>query len=110
MFELSYPERPQNATRPMAPVRWFGGKGNFLKQLLPLIPYAQGYIEPFGGAGSVFFARKKSDFEVYNDKFEHLVNLMRVLRDPEKNARLRWLCRHTLYARMEKYGAWAMRI
>lgn len=92
----------------MAPVRWFGGKGNLLNQILPLIPYAQGYIEPFGGGGSVFFARHKSDFEVYNDKFEHLVTLMRVLRDPEKNARLLHLCRYTLYARAEKYYAWDM--
>ena len=92
----------------MAPVRWFGGKGNLLNQILPLIPYAQGYIEPFGGGGSVFFARRKSDFEVYNDKFEHLVTLMRVLRDPEKNARLLHLCRYTLYARSEKYYAWDM--
>ena len=92
----------------MAPVGWFGGKGMFLTQLLPLIPYAKGYIEPFGGGGSVFFARTKSDFEVYNDKFEHLVNLMRVLRDPEKNARLLHLCRYTLYARSEKYYAWDM--
>lgn len=92
----------------MAPVGWFGGKGMFLTQLLPLIPYAKGYIEPFGGAGSVFFARRKSDFEVYNDKFEHLVTLMRVLRDPENNERLLHLCRYTLYARSEKYYAWEM--
>ena len=92
----------------MAPVIWFGGKSKLLKQLLPLIPYAKGYIEPFGGSGSAFFARRKSDFEVYNDKFEHLVNLMRVLRDPEKNARLLHLCHYTLYARSEKYYAWDM--
>nr|HMS43708.1 DNA adenine methylase [Pyrinomonadaceae bacterium] len=78
------------------------------KTLSPLIPYAVGYIEPFVGAGSVLLIREKSKFEVYNDKFEHLVNLFRVLRGPNKCAALKRLCELTLYARSEKYYAWNM--
>lgn len=90
----------------ISPVMWVGGKGRILNKLLPLIPYSMSYIEPFGGGGSVFFARNKSNIEVYNDKFEHLVNLMCVLRDRDKNKELNRLCRYTLYARKEKYYAW----
>jgi len=39
-----------------APVQWFGGKGNTLDKLLPLIPQGgRPYCEPYAGAASVFF-------------------------------------------------------
>ena len=92
----------------MAPVKWFGGKGNFLPKLLPLIPYSRVYCEPFGGGGSVFFARKPSPCEVYNDLDGNLVNLMRVIRNPETCAELERQLKLTLYAREEKALAWKL--
>lgn len=106
MFNLTYPTKPP--TRPMAPVQWFGGKWNLLNQILPLIPYAQGYIEPFGGGWSVFFARKPSPSECYNDLDGNLVNLMRVIRNPETCAELERRLKLTLYAREEKALAWKL--
>ena len=87
------------------PIKWFGGKGNQLKSLLPLIPYTETYVEPFAGGGSVFFAREKSPTEVYNDLNGDVINLMRVLQDPEKNAELERRLSWTLYARAEKSRA-----
>ena len=87
------------------PFGWFGGKGNFLPSLLPLIPYTDTYVEPFAGGGSVFFSRKPCPTEVYNDLNGDVINLMRVLQDPEKNAELERRLSWTLYARAEKERA-----
>lgn len=106
MIELTYSQTPP--VRPMAPVQWFGGKGNFLPKLLPLIPYSRVYCEPFGGGGSVFFARKPSPSECYNDLDGNLVNLMRVIRNPETCAELERKLKLTLYAREEKASAWKL--
>lgn len=62
-------------------IRWAGGKGRQLRDLLPLIPYSQTYVEPFGGGASVLLNRYRSEVEVYNDLDSALVNLFRVVRD-----------------------------
>lgn len=64
-------------------VQWFGGKGSQLADLLPLIPETRGYVEPFGGGGSVLMNRPPSKLEVYNDLNGEIVNLFRVMADPE---------------------------
>lgn len=95
-------------TKLPAPIKWFGGKGVFLPKLRPLIPYSDAYVEPFAGGGSVFFARERSPTEVYNDLNGDVINLMRVLQDPEKNAELERRLSWTLYARAEKKRAWEL--
>lgn len=62
-------------------VRWAGGKGRQLEQLLPLIPRSRIYVEPFGGGGVVLLNRERSEVEVYNDLDHQLYNLFRVVRD-----------------------------
>lgn len=62
-------------------IRWAGGKGNQLNDLLPLIPMTRLYVEPFGGGASVLLNRERSEVEVYNDLDSALVNLFDVLRD-----------------------------
>ena len=85
----------------VSPVSYFGGKGNLKNKLLPLIPYTKLYAEPFGGAGSILFARKPSPVEFYNDLDESLVNLFRVLQDPKNCQELKHKIAHTLYSRSE---------
>lgn len=63
-------------------VQWVGGKGQQLADLLPLIPYDRGYVEPFGGGGVVLMNRRRSDLEVYNDLNADVVSLFRVCQDP----------------------------
>ena len=114
MIVAPKPTKPINenfngCTKLPAPIRWFGGKGNFIPKLLPSIPYSDAYVEPFAGGGSVFFARERSPTEVYNDLNGDVINLMRVLQDPEKNKELERRLSWTLYARAEKKRAKELR-
>ncbi|MEN6520050.1 MAG: DNA adenine methylase [Armatimonadota bacterium] len=66
-----------------SPIPWFGGKQLMSGKLLPLFPEHKTYVEAFGGACSLLFAKEPSPVEVYNDLDSDLVNFMRVLRDKE---------------------------
>jgi DNA adenine methylase len=76
-----------------------GGKGQQLADLLPLIPYARGYVEPFGGGGTVLLNRHPSELEVYNDLNEDVVTLFRVMRDPVQFAEFSHLVEHTPWSK-----------
>lgn len=91
------------AQRLRSPIKWFGGKGHFVKQLLPLLPPHSIYVEPFGGGAFLLFAKAPSPVEVYNDLDSDLVNLFRVIRDPEKFERFHKLVALTPYSREEYY-------
>jgi len=47
-------------------------------------PQHQVYVEVFGGSASVLMRKSPSRTEVYNDVESKIVNVFRVLRDPEK--------------------------
>jgi len=73
-----------------------------LAKLLPLIPCGgRPYCEPFCGAASVFFARDPAPIEVLNDIDSEIVNLFRVLQNPETLDRFRRIITSTPYARAE---------
>lgn len=80
-------------------VRWAGGKGKQLRDLLPLIPPSKLYVEPFGGGGSVLLNKSPANNEVYNDLDEGLVNLFEVVRGEETFARFRREVMLTPYSR-----------
>ena len=60
---------------------WYGGKYSHLDWLLPLLPPAHHYCEPFAGSGAVLLNRQASPVETYNDIDGEVVNFFRVLRD-----------------------------
>lgn len=60
---------------------WYGGKFSHLDWLLPLLPQATHYCEPFGGSAAVLLNREPSQVETYNDLDGEVVNFFRVLRD-----------------------------
>lgn len=60
---------------------WYGGKFSHLKWLLPLLPKAHHYCEPFGGSAAVLINREPSPVETYNDIDGEVVNFFRVLRN-----------------------------
>ena len=60
---------------------WYGGKYSHLKWLLPLLPEATHYCEPFGGSAAVLLNKKPSKVETYNDIDGDVVNFFRVLRE-----------------------------
>ncbi|MDA2916758.1 DNA adenine methylase [Nitrospinae bacterium AH_259_B05_G02_I21] len=68
-----------------SPIRWVGGKSRLRKTILERIPEHQCYVEVFGGAAWVLFAKEPSPAEVYNDVDGELVNLFRIIqRRPEE--------------------------
>jgi DNA adenine methylase len=85
-----------------APLQWYGGKGNMLAKLLPLVPPGgMPYCEPYMGAASLFFARDPAPCEVLNDLDGELVNLFRCLQDPVLFPELSHRLKYTLYSRAE---------
>lgn len=72
--------------QPLAIIRYVGGKYKQLPWLLPLLPEAQVYCEPFGGSAAVLINRARSPVEVYNDVSRNTTNLLRVLQCPDQAA------------------------
>ncbi len=71
-------------TKLKAPFGWVGGKSKLAKDIVTLIPEHTMYIEVFGGALNVLYAKEKSKLEVVNDINGELINLHRVIRtNPE---------------------------
>jgi DNA adenine methylase len=66
---------------------WYGGKFSHLDWLLPLLPTATHFCEPFGGSAAVLINREPAPVETYNDLDGEVVNFFRVLRE-QKDALL----------------------
>lgn len=88
-------------SRLRSPITWFGGKGNMVAKLVKFLPQHHIYVEAFGGAASLLFAKAPSNVEVYNDRDSRLVNFFRVLRDMEKFSQLERMAMLTPYSREE---------
>lgn len=84
-----------------APFLWIGGKGRMRSYLAPLIPYTRVYVEPFGGAGNMLFARRPCELDVYNDIDFRLFNLFRCLADRQAFPALKRRLEQTLYSKRE---------
>lgn len=87
---------------------WYGGKYNHLDWLLPLLPEAYHYCEPFGGSAAVLLNREPSPVETYNDIDGEVVNFFRVLRD-QKNKLIEAIgltpfSREEFYLAITEYG------
>lgn len=68
-----------------SPIKWVGGKSKLRKVILPMIPKHECYVEVFGGAGWVLFAKEPSRIEVLNDLDGELINFFRVVKNsPEE--------------------------
>lgn len=82
---------------------WYGGKFSHLDWLLPLLPKAHHYCEPFSGSAAVLLNREPSSVETYNDIDGEVTNFFRTLRDaPEELSRAIAL---TPFSREEYYRA-----
>ena len=64
---------------------WYGGKYSHLEWLLPLLPPANHYCEPFAGSAAVLLNREPSPVETYNDIDGEVVNFFQVLRDQKQD-------------------------
>jgi DNA adenine methylase len=82
---------------------WYGGKYSHLDWLLPLLPSAHHYCEPFGGSAAVLLNRDPSPVETYNDLDGEVVNFFKILREkPDELIRVISL---TPFSREEFYGS-----
>jgi len=64
-----------------APFPYPGSKARHADWILEHIPEHRTYVEPFGGAAGVLFAKPESKVEVYNDRDGDIVQFFEVLRD-----------------------------
>ncbi|MDG6913577.1 MAG: DNA adenine methylase, partial [Nitrososphaerota archaeon] len=63
-----------------APIKWVGGKKKLRTKIVELIPPHTCYVEVFGGAGWILFAKEKSDVEIWNDIDSELVNFYSIVK------------------------------
>jgi len=68
-------------TKRGTPFQWYGGKFKAASRICSLMPSHKQYIEPFFGAGNVFFAKEPCPHETVNDIDHGVMNFFRVLRD-----------------------------
>lgn len=80
-LELRIRAAPRATKRKRIAFGWYGGKYSHLDWLLPLLPAAHHYCEPFGGSAAVLLNREPSPVETYNDLDGELVSFFRVLRE-----------------------------
>ena len=62
------------------PIPRMGGKSKLRKTILERIPEHICYVEPFFGAGWVYFGKEPSKVEVINDIDKELINMFRMIK------------------------------
>ncbi|WP_245161272.1 DNA adenine methylase [Clostridium perfringens] len=62
------------------PISRMGGKSKLRKTIIEMIPDHVCYVEPFFGAGWVFFGKTTSKVEVINDVDKELINLFKMIK------------------------------
>lgn len=88
-----------NVDRPV--LRYHGGKWLLAPWIISHFPDHRIYTEVFGGAASVLLQKKRSYSEVYNDKWDTVVNVFKVLRDKNKAIELKRQIELTPFSRTE---------
>jgi len=83
------------------PIRFYGGKHYQIDWILEVFRQYNfhTYIEPFGGSGTILFAKPPSKVEVYNDLNSNLVNMYRVIRNPDTLKEFAEFVENSPYAR-----------
>jgi DNA adenine methylase len=82
-------------------LRYHGGKWLLANWIISNFPEHRVYTEVFGGAASVLIQKRRSYAEVYNDKWNTVVNVFKVLRDPIAAQELERQIRLTPFSRHE---------
>ena len=82
---MTYNARLKMTTLPPI-MRLIGSKTRQRRNILPILARYRRelYVEPFGGAGGLFFGKAPEPAEVYNDKNRAFASLMRCVRSSEK--------------------------
>ncbi len=64
-----------------SPIKWIGGKRNLANTIISIIPQHKTYVEPFAGAGWIFFKKEKAKVEILNDINGELINFYKVIKN-----------------------------
>lgn len=85
------------------PFSWMGTKVNMRGVLLPLIEQFSRrlYVEPFCGAGGLFFGKPQERAEILNDSNRAIINAFRALRDDDSFSQVMRLLKLTPHSREE---------
>lgn len=77
-------------SKPLVP--WLGGKRKLAKHILPLLGDHSCYVEPFAGAGGIYFLKPPSKVEVLNDINSDITNLYRCVQHhmSELHSQFKW--------------------
>lgn len=67
---------------------WFGGKRNLAPQIIEQLGPHRAYWEPFCGSMAVLLVKPLCSMETVNDLHGDLINLARVIRDPNNGPKL----------------------
>ena len=65
----------------MGVLRRLGNKSRMAKRLIPNFPAHRVYIEPFFGAGGMFFNKRKAPHNFLNDMDSEVFNLWMVIKE-----------------------------
>ncbi len=84
MNDTAQKQISQNSRKKRIAFGWYGGKFSHLNWLLPLLPKATHFCEPFGGSASVLINRDPSPVETYNDMDREVTNFFKVLRNDQE--------------------------
>lgn len=87
--------------KPRPVLRWHGGKWLLAPWILANLPEHRIYCEPFCGAASVLLRKERSYSELINDLDGEVVNVFRVMQNPDSAGELERLLRLTPFARAE---------
>lgn len=87
-----------------SPINWFGGKYYMKDTIISLFPEHKTYVEGFGGAGHIIFAKQPSEVDVYNDINEGLYLFFKLLRQENTKDKLISAIQLTPYSREEFYN------
>ncbi len=86
-----------------SPIKYFGGKNGMFNKIIELFP-EQGtydtYIEPFGGSFAIGFHTPEDrivPIEIYNDLYNNVYSLFKVLSDKDKFNEFKLLCDCSYY-------------
>lgn len=86
-------------------MRYYGGKAKVAPWIISHFPPHRVYTEAYGGAASVLLQKPRVHAEIWNDLYDELVNLFRVLRSPTESRFLVQQVRLTPFSRREYEAA-----